>query len=151
MATPSSILDANGTWKGRSQLHLSWLEPHLREIESDSTLHVEATEAYATIGYTWAYQGEPQTGAMHIAKASDVNHVEIGWVDSWHQSGGVLHLIGAEEGNGIKAGGTYTAGDETWGWTIALDVTGDELTITMENVEPSGNAEWAVRGVYGRA
>ena len=147
MAVPKSLHDARGLWQGESRLDQSWLPPEKRVSESPSELHLKANAAYATITYTWIYEGEPQEGTMILA--GDEKTVEIGWCDTWHQGSGVMHLAGTA-GEAIKTKGTYDAGEETWGWTIALSFIGEELRLTMENVTPKGEAEWAVRAMYRR-
>lgn len=154
MAAPQVTKDAAGMWQGTSKLHLSWLPPEQRIQESDSTLQVTVNDqaAFATVSYTWHYEGERKEGTIIIAAESEGSGAQMAWVDSWHQSGGVLHLTGsvAEDGS-LKAKGEYSGGDEMWGWTIALGLVGDSLVLKMENVTPAGEAEWAVEGSYSRA
>ncbi|RYG69893.1 DUF1579 domain-containing protein [bacterium] len=158
MAVPKRLHEAVGQWNGKSQLHLPFLPPEKRVTESASRLHIEtgAHDAFATITYTWETEGERQEGTMLVCMAPEsetgkTKAVQIGWVDSWHQNSAVMHLVGHESETGaVKAKGAFTAGGETWGWTIAFDLTGDELALTMENLTPSGEAEWAVRATYRR-
>ncbi len=154
MALPKGAHDFAGKWTGRSKLHLSWLESDLRVQESDSSLSLELNKqgAYLVLSYDWTYEGEVKEGVLIIAGESEGSGVQMAWVDSWHQSGGVLHLEGSTSEEGVvKAKGSYSAGEETWGWTIALWLEGDQLSLKMENVTPGGDAEWAVMGVYSRA
>ena len=151
MAVPKKIQEAKGLWKGKSQLNLPWLAPEKRVTESVSQLHIDCDShnSFATITYTWSYEGKKQEGTMLISMAAKTKAVEIGWVDSWHESSAVLHLAGTESDSGsIKTKGSYSAGKETWGWTIALDHTADQLTLTMENVPPTGDPQWAVKAIY---
>jgi hypothetical protein len=75
----------------------------------------------------------------------------MGWVDSWHQDGSVMHLRGeAAQDGAVKAKDTYSAGEETWGWTIALSLNHNQFTITMENISPNGEAVWAAKATYTR-
>ena len=151
MAVPKQIHDAKGSWKGKSLLNLPWLAPDKRVTESTSHLHIEADshDKFATITYSWEYEGKRQEGTMIVCMAGKTKVVEIGWVDSWHQNSSVLHLVGSETETGaVKTKGSYSAGKETWGWTIAFSKAGDEMHLTMENVTPAGEAEWAVRAVY---
>ncbi len=151
MAIPKSILDAKGLWHGKSLLNLSWLPPDKRVTESASRFHVDtdANHAFATITYDWHHEGKRHEGTILICKANKSKVVEMGWVDSWHQNGGVLHLVGEESESGVvKAKGTYEAEKQTWGWTIAFERTSDQLVMTMENVTPKGEAEWAVKATY---
>ncbi len=153
MAIPKHIHDAKGSWKGKSQLNLPWLEPAKRVTESTSLFHVDidSHNTFATITYNWEYEGKRQEGTMVLSMANKTKIVEIGWSDSWHMSSGVLHTTGTEDAAGsVKTKGSYAAGKETWGWTINFDMTGKELVMTMDNVHPDGQVDWAVKAVYRR-
>jgi len=151
MAVPKSIHSAKGLWHGKSLLNLPWLAPDKQVSESTSSLHIDTDkhDAFATITYTWQYEGKQQEGTILLAQSGKGKHLELGWVDSWHQNTSVLHLIGEESESGsVKAKGAYSAGKETWGWTIAFEHDGDQLTMIMENVTPAGQATWAVKAAY---
>ncbi|MBI1756620.1 MAG: hypothetical protein HY248_03795 [Fimbriimonas ginsengisoli] len=153
MAVPKSIHAAKGLWRGKSKLNQSWLPPGKRVSESNSSLHIDtdSLDTFATITYDWHYEGKREEGTIILAKQGKSNAVEIGWVDSWHEHDGVLHLKGEDSGTGsVKARGLWSAGKEVWGWTIELLATADSLTVKMENVPPAGEPIWAVEGVYSR-
>ncbi len=153
MAMPKQIVNAQGAWVGRSKLHLSWLSPEERVTESDSTLQVELGDqaAFATIAYTWRHEGQKQNGAILACINEKLQTIEYAWLDSWHQAGSVMRLVGpVVEGAPLKGNGTYQYEDQVWGWTIALSLTDEVFTLRMENVDPSGEAEWAVEAVYNR-
>lgn len=153
MAVPKSIHDAKGLWKGISRLNLPYLPEDQRVSESPSELHVDLDkhDAYATIAYTWAHDGKPQEGTMILAMDGGTKAVEIGWVDSWHQSAAVMHLKGKEEdGGAVRTKGDWAAGDETWGWSVDLDVNDGTLTLSMDVFTPKGEREWAVKATYKR-
>lgn len=153
MAIPKSIIESKGSWAGKSKLNLPWLEPDKRITESESKLHIDGDHhnSYASITYTWAHEGKAHEGAMLLSASKDSKKVQIAWADSWHQSEGLLIANGTTEEDGsIKTKGTYKAGGEEWGWTIALLIEGEKFRIKMENVMPSGEAEWAVDGLYSR-
>lgn len=156
MAIPKHILATEGNWTGDSRLHLSWLPDEADRIKaSASTLTVEAdaNRKYVTVSYTWEYEGETQFGRMLVAGDRDGETLEAGWSDSWHQSGGVLHLTATSfEENPAKLNGKYPAGDGTfWGWRIEIETDDDTLILRMFNVMPDGPEEWAVEGIYKRA
>ncbi len=151
MAVPKPIRDAKGLWHGKSQLNLPFLPPGKQISESNSSLHIDTDgqDTYATITYNWHQDGKRQEGTLIVCKASKSKAVQVGWVDSWHQNTAVMHLTGEESDSGlIKAKGTYSAGKETWGWTIAFQLADDKFTVNMENVMPSGEAIWAVKATY---
>ena len=153
MAVPKLIRDAKGLWNGKSLLNLPFLPQDKQVSESQSTLHIDTDghDAFATIAYTWAYEGKRQEGTILLCASEHGNTVQLGWVDSWHQNTSVMHLNGEVAKSGLlKAKGTYVAGKEAWGWTIAFRREEDGLNLEMENVKPTGEAVWAVRTVYGR-
>lgn len=154
MAVSKQIKDAKGSWKGKSKLHLSHLPPDKRVTESESTLHVDLDEhgAFATITYTWHYEGTRHEGAVLACGSEKSKTFTYGWVDSWHQNTAVMTLTGKEEGDGpLKAKGSWDAGGEPWGWTISFSLVKEQFILKMEVVTPAGEAEWAVEGVYTRA
>lgn len=151
MAVPKSIQSAVGQWKGKSKLNLPYLPPEKRVTESDSSLHIEtdAKGTYATITYDWHHDGKRQEGTIIVVRKVKSNPVEMAWVDSWHQSEGILYLKGQDSDSGsVKTKGDWAAGEETWGWTIEFLSTKDRLTLKMEVLQPNGDATWAVEGIY---
>lgn len=132
---------------------MPWLPSEQAVQESESALQVAVNSqgAFATLTYDWHYEGEKQEGTLIIVSENEGPGVQMAWVDSWHQSGAVMHLAGIAEADGsVKSKGAYSGGDETWGWTIALQQVGPNLVLKMENVTPDGVAEWAIEGVYIR-
>ena len=153
MSVPKSIHESKGLWRGTSKLNLSELPPDKRVSESNSSLHIDTDEqnSYATVAYDWKYEGKRQEGTILICKSSASPTVQFAWVDSWHQNSAVMHLTGQDtESDSVKAKGTYQAGKEIWGWTIALHFSSDQLILKMENVTPAGEPEWAVEASYKR-
>jgi hypothetical protein len=155
MAVPDSIHKAAGLWQGKSKLNQPWLPAGKQVTESSSRLHIETDNLgkFATLTYDWHYEGKREEGTLILSGSVKSKRMEMGWVDSWHQSSGVLYLKGQEgEDGAVKARGEYSVdGKEFWGWTIELHATSDELTLRMENVPPKGEAMWAVEAVYTRA
>lgn len=153
MAVPKSLLNAKGNWGGSSQLNQPWLpeDQQLSQSESTLTITTDANEAFATLNYTWQHEGKEHFGSMLVSQASESSAVEIAWVDSWHQSEAVLHLKGEVDNEGkVKGKGVYMTEPETWAWTISLELNESHFHVEMENVLPSGEAQWAVRGVYSK-
>jgi len=151
MAVPKSIHEAKGLWKGKSLLNLPFLPPGKQVSESLSSLHIDTDEhnTFATITYNWQQEGKRQEGTVLLAGSAHGKTVELGWVDSWHQNTAVMYLSGEFADDGlVKTKGSYPAGKEVWGWTIAFHHDGNELTMEMENVTPGGEAVWAVKATY---
>lgn len=153
MAAPELTKELAGNWAGKSKLHMSWLPPEQRVQESDSKLSLKINDqgAFASLTYDWSFEGDRQEGTILFAAENEGTGVQLAWVDSWHQSGGIMHLTGNIESSGdLKAAGSYSGGDELWGWTISFTSQDGQLKLTMENVTPAGEAEWAVEGIYSR-
>ncbi len=154
MAVPKSIQDSTGIWKGDSTLHLLWeKEPAKQTQKSKSTLHVEVDHhaKFATITYTWEYDGKLQEGTLLLAGNKAGNDVSAGWSDSWHQDSGVMALRGAVETTGtVNLKGSYEVpGSKPWGWRISLSLLGKAFVLKMFNIHPDGKQEdWAVEATY---
>jgi len=151
MAVPKAIHQAKGLWRGKSQLNLPFLPPDKRVSTSDSRLHIDSDEqnSFATITYDWHQDGKRQEGTIIMCKAAKSKAVELGWVDSWHQNGAVMHFSGEESEDGlVKTKGTYGPEKEPWGWTIEFQLSADQLTMNMTNIHPTGQVDWAVKATY---
>lgn len=155
MATNSLLIKSVGQWEGESTLHLSWLEDESKRIQpGPSGMHVEvdAHQAFATITYWWTYEGKRQEGVMVIAGGAKSKKVSIGWTDSWHSTSDVMHFKGTWEDDRVEALGEYSVGDSPpWGWRIVLEREGENLIMRMDNIEPGGKPEWAVKATYHKA
>lgn len=130
---------------------LLWLEgaaaPAL-ESPSGVELEVLAPEKLLRCSYEWNFKGQPQRGAMLIACDQRSSRVTAAWIDTFHQSGHVMHLEGMLEDSGAVAlSGFYPAPPgPDWGWRIRLESpSAEELLVLMDNVSPEGLAEPAVR------
>ena len=152
MPLPTALASATGHWDGNSRLHLSWLQDDQKIQEGPSLAQLEAdlSGTFATLTYTWTYEGEPQHGRMLVAGTEPVT---VAWADSWHQSARLLILTGATTDAGFAVSGTYPAGDGSpdWGWRIEVSHSDKELRVLMTNITPDGEEEWAVDGRYTRA
>lgn len=152
MPLPKDLLEAQGSWKGKSRLNLSWLPPEERIHESESTVEVDLGDqkAFATIAYTWHHEGQKHNGSILACVHEKEGLIEYAWLDSWHQ-GTVMRLLGPiVEGSPLKASGSYQYEDQVWGWTISLSLSNGIFAIQMENVDLDGNPEWAVDARYSR-
>lgn len=156
MAVPPVVKEAEGTWNGISRLHLSWNPEGEQVHESGSvlTIDLDPQGAFATLRYTWEYEGKPQSGQMLIAASSESDQASIGWSDSWHQSGSVMHLIGTgAQGGAVLVKGEYEVEPPpNWGWRIEIHrPDANHLSLLMFNLEPNGTEEWAVECRYAKA
>ena len=87
------------------------------------------------VEYSWAYEGEPQTGTLAFSGGGDELGVE--WTDTWH-SKDPMNWKGTEQDGVVKVGGTYPAGDgPDWSWRIEFRMDApDKLNMKMYNILP---------------
>jgi len=154
MATPPGLLTAIGSWRGTSKLNFSE-DPSVENIsESSSTLAVETDplQAFATVTYTWSFEGQVHEGRFLVSGTESTDEVTAGWSDSWHQRGGVMPLTGTGmHSNHVCVTGSYGAGDgPDWGWGVEFNLDGDTLIFKMTNITPEGDQTWAVHAEYSR-
>ncbi|MBS1714440.1 MAG: hypothetical protein JST30_08910 [Armatimonadetes bacterium] len=154
MPVPEPLLKAVGRWTGSSRLNLPYLPEGEQVEESASTLTVttDQKQTYATVDITWSTKGDDQTGRILVAGGEDGN-VSAGWSDSWHQSGGVMSLVGNGMTGPTKVTGAFSAGEgPDWGWRIEFWSDGpDAFQMKMFVITPDGEETWAVQGDYVRA
>jgi len=87
-----------------------------------------------TLHYTWAHPSDgEQRGVVLVGGTDDAGAVEGALFDTWHQQPGLMSLSGNRSGHRVELAGTYL---EEWGWTVALELADDEVTMTMCNVVP---------------
>lgn len=134
MQTPSKdppvLLAAthHGQWKGPSRL---WITDPENALRSDG----EAEVAACALDYTWAYEGQKQTGRIELS--GQPLAIEAKWTDTWHAAGGMI-LHGELRDSRLTLRGTYGAGEYgVWGWIIELDCQDRErFFMRMHNVIP---------------
>lgn len=140
-----------GHWAGESQL---WMSPSEPPLASHSTMEVTpaANGKFLTLRYTWVYENQEQQGLLLVGDGNKESLATAAWVDSWHQSGKVMQLVGAVQGETLAVTGHYAAPPgPDWGWRLSVQVSAaGELVLEMHNVPPGGEAELAVRAVYRR-
>ena len=152
MATPKTLIDAEGKWYGESVLNLSHLPENERIRPSDSslTIQVEPRQTYAKVDYVWNEDG-PQSGALLICGQASSGIVTGAWADAWHQSSAAMHLTGDGMEGVVRLSGEYEpTGYPKWGWRLEFELAEDKLLFRMFNISPEGEEEWAVRAEYSR-
>lgn len=144
MPIPPSLNKSAGKYKGKSSLQLFPGDP-IKECES--TLEVSLHQEYACVTYAWVDpSNKPQQG--HIIISTDKDKSEASWLDSWHMSFPIMNLKGTAEP--LRFTGSYSGGNETWGWRIELTPNDAGLHFEMTNIAPDGQEAWAVRADYQR-
>lgn len=126
-----------GNWRGTSKL---WLEPGRLADESPvvGTIQLLLEGRFALYLYQGSIEGEPQHGMFTFGYNITLEQFEASWVDSFHNSTGIMFCIGAEKENGFSVTGSYPdpAGGPDWGWRTEVELNGDEIVITAYNITP---------------
>ena len=139
-----------GRWQGTNRLH----DPNTQQPEdTPSTLTVTPIldGRFVRLDYTWAWQGQPQAGAMIIGHENEANLDTAYWVDSWHNSDkGMLCRGAGGDGTTITVAGTFAAPPgPDWGWDIVLTPrAGESLEMIMHVYTPEGEQGPAVEARY---
>jgi hypothetical protein len=151
VATPLASLV--GRWRGTSRLLTPWATPPEHRSDSTAEVTMVAGGRFATIAYTWAYEGKPCEGFLLVGRETGRDVAHASWVDSWHQSDRPLTCEGTVDEAGVVAvRGTYAAPTgPDWGWRIVLDAPDDaSFRLVMYNVTPDGEESLAVENHYSR-
>jgi hypothetical protein len=154
VSTTNPLASHVGRWQGTNRLLTPWTTP--AEHMSDATAEVAlvANGRFATVTYTWAYEGKPCEGFLLIGREPKGDAAHAAWVDSWHQSAHPLKSVGtAPDARTLDVRGSYPAPEgPDWGWRTVVDATDDAtLLVTMYNVTPDGEEMPAVECRYVRA
>jgi hypothetical protein len=159
VSTPTNPLALlAGRWHGTSRLLTPWATPPEHRSDSTAEVTLVAGGRFATLAYTWAYEGKPCEGFLLVGREPEQDVAHASWVDSWHQSARPMTCVGtaadtaAADGAMIDVRGAYAAQTgPDWGWRIVLDVPDDaSLRLTMYNVTPEGEESLAVESRYAR-
>jgi hypothetical protein len=141
----------SGDWEGTKQLYLE--PPPAAPQSSPSTLSVTPVAGgnFLQLNYTWAFEGEQQTGVLLFGYDED-DAASAAWVDSFHMSSKVFFCSGTVAEGSAKMLGSYAAPPgPDWGWRITLrTVSATECQIVMHNISPEGQEDLAVQIDYTR-
>jgi hypothetical protein len=91
-------------------------------------------------------------GLLLLSVQEDHGAATGAWVDSRHQSAGILSCRGRiDPDRSIALRGFYEAPPgPDWGWRITIVGSGSDLRITMHNCSPDGPEDLAVQADYAR-
>ena len=137
-----------GRWRGTVS---TWLRPEAapltgaisgsfnRLLDGDSVLYE----------YTSKVGEHRSDGIAIIGKDLSDGLVRLTWVDTFHTSSDVMVLTQDAKGDELSFIGSYTAGEETWGWRVVFGpLRNDELLIEHFNILPGGQEAKAVEIKY---
>lgn len=150
---PQAILQSfTGQWEGPTK---TWFEPGNLGDESPWQGKIETVlgNRYLQYDYTGSLQGEGFEGKAIIGYNGMTKRFEMAWIDSFHQSTGIMHCKGHEIANGITLLGSYRAFDDSadWGWRVAIELTdANHLAIHSYNITPEGSESLALQTLYTR-
>lgn len=138
--TPHHLLaQLAGNWKGSSSL---WLEPGKLADESPIVGNVQIIldGRFALFLYQSSVEGEAQHGMFTFGYNTMLEQFEASWVDSFHNSTGIMFCTGHEAENGFSVLGSYPdpANGPDWGWRTEVQLIDDELIVSAFNITPEG-------------
>lgn len=150
MTVSKMIATLVGQWQGTNQL---WLDPArpARESAATAVFQLIAQGKFATLQYTWADEGQPQSGLLLFG--ANGQQVDAAWVDSWHMQDAMMHCTGDVQPDGaISVLGSYAAPpDPDWGWRITVrPFPNDQFSLIMHNISPEGKEMLAVEIMFSR-
>lgn len=135
-----------GAYSGMNRL---WLAPGpmTEEQPIDLTATPGHTPGFLRLTYRSSTQGKPMLGELLLGYDPWQNRLEGAWMDSFHMSRAMMHLVGEVRGPQLWLAGDYYAGPDhpRWGWHITLQAQPGALLIEMHNVPPGGTPELAVQ------
>jgi hypothetical protein len=140
---PAGVLSAwEGNWTGSNTL---WFIPRNKALPSDATAVVEP----ATLSYTWAFKGKPQSGTLEVSGTAET--LTAVWNDTWHTRE-AMTLQGSVADGRITLFCTYPPdAKKPWGWRIEIGAEESNLVMRMVNITPKGKEFPAVEMIVARA
>ena len=102
------------------------------------------------LDYDHAVEGKSYQGILLINYSTSKNIYQGSWLDQWHQKEEIMQLEGKPISNGFSLEGSYSGGEETWGWIIECTHSGPTLHINHFNVDPAGSKYLGVEITYSK-
>jgi len=140
-----ALAELVGRWTGDTDLHLDPAAPP-ETTPVELTIEPLLAGRWIRLEYRGTAMGAPHAGALLLGYHRDAGAFEAAWVDSFHTGTAIMMSVGEARADGaISVLGSYTAGDERWGWRTTLRREGaDALVIEALNITPDGQAAPAV-------
>lgn len=143
--------DLVGAWDGVNRL---WMDPAGLGEASAAAAQVAlvAGGGFASIAYTWSYEGAPHDGLLLVRRAERPGPLDAVWVDSFHTNGAFQTFAGVLDPSGNRSFlGSYPVQEgPAWGWRIAVEEDDEGFRLAMWNVPPGGAEERAVEARFRR-
>jgi hypothetical protein len=141
-----------GQWEGMTR---TWFEPDNLADESpwQGRIYPILGDRYIQYDYTGSLQGEPFEGKAIIGYNAMMNQFEMAWIDSFHQSTGIMYCKGHRTSVGFTLWGNYriAADSADWGWRTDFNLLdAKHLTIRAYNITPDGTESLGVETIYTR-
>ena len=142
-----------GEWRGNYHLWLRWFPDPEFVSAASMTITRAAKGSFVSIAYAWIHEEIDQEGLLIFGNDNPREETSGAWIDSWHQSGHVMHCKGNIDETGVVTllGYYEVPPDPDWSWRITIEQSmPDELCIRMHNISPDGAEELAVEADFVR-
>lgn len=141
-----------GQWTGTTR---TWFEPDTLADESAwyATIQPILTGSHIQYDYTGMLQGQPLEGKAIIGYNTMSAQFEMAWIDSFHQSAGIMFCKGSETATGFNVVGSYVVDEAgtTWGWRTTFEmIEPNHLTLRAFNIAPDGKEDLGIETIYTR-
>jgi hypothetical protein len=137
-----------GEWEGEYRL---WMKP-ADEPDAQSPTRATITRELGGRGlllrYDWRFDEDAHEG-LAIIMSNDEGVLQMGWSDTFHSGGGVMHNEGIATEAKVLA--HYGPVEAPWGWRTEFEMPSrDELEIRAYNILPDGLEALATEARYRR-
>lgn len=134
-----------GQWRGSNRIWMGEQAAPDDDQPIDLTAEGVLDDRFLRLRYQSETLGKPMWGELLVGYDPRQQRAEASWVDSFHMSRAMLHLVGEGAGDVVRVTGDYFAaeGHPRWGWRIEVDLAQRE--IRMYNITPEGDETLGVQ------
>lgn len=148
MASDGLLNGIAGRWSGTYQLWLGPGDP-VSASPSEATVTSELGGKSALLRYSWSYEGAEHHGLALISRNDDNGLCEMGWSDTFHYPGAVMHCKSSSPEMNVT--GSYVVDGTTWLWRTSVELPSpNELLITAWFVDQEDEETLATEARYQR-
>jgi hypothetical protein len=141
------LLACAGQWRGPNRVQTAPQEP-VQNSESTASITPLLQNRFVRIDYNWSWHEASQEGSFLIGHDPKSSAVTAHWIDTFHNGHKVMACKGVIRPDGLMdvLGSYAVPPGPDWGWriTIAPDLP-NRLEITMYNIHPNGDEDFAVQ------